>query len=114
MCGSNGSNNACCPPAVIMKEEICGNFSGLNAATEVWSAPLGDYIQGTFQIFNSAASAGLGPVVGGGVADPVILLSAEPGNTDSQSVGNPTSFTITSALGDSGTWCITLYKRVLA
>lgn len=44
MCGSNGLNSPCCPPATIMKEEICGNFNGLLAAETVWSAPAGDYI----------------------------------------------------------------------
>jgi hypothetical protein len=112
MCGSHGFNNACCPPAVIMQEELCGNFNGPLAGVTVWSAPAGDYIQGTFSIFNSAASTGT--VTAAGTATPAIVLSADPGNTDSQSVSNPTSFTITADAGESGTWCITLYKRVLA
>jgi hypothetical protein len=115
MCGSNGFNGACCPPAVIMKEELCGNFNGTvtpGVAVTVWSAPAGDYIQGTFTIFNSAASTG--EVTAAGTATPEIDLSATPGNTSSQSVSNPTNFTITADAGESGTWCITLYKRVLA
>jgi hypothetical protein len=112
MCGSNGSNNACCPPAQILKEEICGNFNGPLAGVTVWSAPAGSYISGTFQLFNSASSTGT--VTATGAATPAIALSAAPGNTDSESVNNPTTFVITAAAGDSGTYCITLYKRVLA
>jgi hypothetical protein len=112
MCGSSGFNGACCPPAQILKEEICGNFNGELATEEVWSAPGGSYISGTFQLFNSASSPAT--VTAAGTATPAIELSAAPGNTNSQSVNNPTSFTITAAEGDSGTYCITLYKRVLA
>jgi hypothetical protein len=115
MCGSHGFNGACCPPAQIMQEEICGNFNGTvtpGTAVTVWSAPPGDYIQGTFSIFNSAASTGT--VTAAGAATPAIVLSATPGNTASQSVSNPTTFTITADIGESGSWCITLYKRVLA
>lgn len=114
MCGSNGFNGACCPPATIIKEEICGNFNGPFVDVTVWSAPPGDYIQGTFQIFNSAASTG--EVLAVGAATPPIDLRATPGNTVSQSVSNPTNFviTITADTGESGTYCITLYKRVLA
>ena len=49
-----------------------------------------------------------------GVATPD-AVTVEPGNTTSQSVNQPTQFTIAAAdVGDSGTYCITLYKRVLA
>lgn len=112
MCGSNGFSGACCPPAQILKEEICGNFNGALTAEEIWSAPAGAYFSGTFQIFNSASSTGA--VTAAGAATPPIALDAAQGNTDSQSVNNPTTFTITSVAGDSGTYCITLYKRVLA
>ncbi|WP_243293154.1 S-Ena type endospore appendage [Bacillus sp. FJAT-47783] len=113
MCGANGISGACCPPAQIIKEEICGNFNGELTAVEVWSAPTGSYISGTFQIFNSASSTGA--VTATGTANPAIVLDASPGNTDSQSVNNPTTFEITTAtVRDSGTYCITLYKRVLA
>ncbi|TKC14318.1 S-Ena type endospore appendage [Robertmurraya kyonggiensis] len=107
-CNSSG----CCPEPEIFQEEFCGNFSGALTAEEVWSAPAGAYIAGTFQLFNSSGSTG--PVTAAGDATPAIALSSAPGNTDTQSVNNPTSFTITSADGDSGTYCITLYKRVLA
>lgn len=106
------NNESCCPPAQIFQESICGNFNGALAAVEVWSAPAGSYFSGTFEIFNSASSTGT--VSGGGTATPAIVLSAAQGNSDSQSVNQPTSFTITAAAGDSGKYCITLYKRVLA
>ncbi|MGG3573429.1 S-Ena type endospore appendage [Bacillus gobiensis] len=112
MCNSQGLNGACCPPAQMFQESICGNFNGPLTAEEVWSAPAGSYFAGTFEIFNSGSSTGT--VTAAGTATPAIALSADPGNTDSQSVNNPTTFTITAAVGDSGTYCITLYKRVLA
>lgn len=28
MCGSNGINGGCCPPAQVFQEKICGNFNG--------------------------------------------------------------------------------------
>ncbi|MET1179325.1 S-Ena type endospore appendage [Peribacillus simplex] len=108
MCNSN----SCCPSGEIFKEEFCGNFAGPLAAEVVWSAPAGSYIAGTFQLFNANSSTGI--VTAAGNAIPLIALSATPGNTDTQSVNNPTSFTITAAAGDSGTYCVTLYKRVLA
>ncbi len=112
MCGTSGPNNASCPPAQILKEEICGNFNGPLTAEEIWSAPAGSYFSGTFQIFNSASSTGT--VTAAGTATPAIALSAAQGNTSSQSVNNPSDFTITAAAGDSGTYSIILYKRVLA
>jgi hypothetical protein len=109
MCGSTGG---CCPPAQMFQEQICGNFNGPLTGVEVWSAPAGAYFSGTFQLFNSASSTAT--VTATGTATPPITISAAQGNTDSQSVNNPTSFTISAVLGDSGTYCITLYKRVLA
>ncbi|WP_281657903.1 S-Ena type endospore appendage [Halobacillus sp. Cin3] len=106
------SHSACSPQAMVVQEKISGNFNGVLTAEEVWSAPDGSYISGTFQIFNSATS--LGSVSGAVVSVPPGVLTAGSGVTDSVSVNSPTSFTITSGLGDSGTYCITLYKRVLA
>lgn len=110
MCGANFNGGACCPQAQILKEEICGNFNGelADPGVAVWTAPAGSYISGTFQIFNSAASPD--DVTGGGD----VTLTVTPGNTLSQAVDNPTNFTITAAEGVNGTYCITLYKRVLA
>ncbi|MBD8133944.1 hypothetical protein IFR10_00145 [Bacillus sp. CFBP 13597] len=111
MCNSQGFNGSCCPPALVFQEKICGNFNG-PLGVEVWSAPAGVYSSGTFEIFNSASSTAT--VTATGTSTPTIALSAAPGNTDSQSVNQPTSFTITASTGDSGTYCINLYKRVLA
>jgi hypothetical protein len=111
MCNSQGSE-ACCPPAQVFQEKICGNFNGPLAGVEVWSAPAGAYFSGTFELFNSASSPAT--VTATGASTPAIALTAAPGNTDSQSVNQPTSFTITAGAGDNGTYCITLYKRVLA
>ncbi|WP_148359645.1 S-Ena type endospore appendage [Peribacillus simplex] len=117
ICGSNEFNGACCPSARIFQEEICGNFNsdGVPGLPQiVWTAPAGDYFEGTFQIFNSAASPGNASAniafVGGGA----IGTAASPGSTVSVAVTNPTSLTIIADAGESGTYCITLYKRVLA
>ncbi len=101
-----------CPSAQMFQESICGNFNGPLAGVTVWSAPAGAYFAGTFEIFNSASSTGT--VTATTTSTPVGALSATPGNSDSQSVNTPTDFVITAAAGDSGKWCITLYKRVLA
>jgi hypothetical protein len=93
------------------KKKFAAILNGPLTDEEVWSAPNGAYFAGTFQIFNSNASTGT--VTAAGTANPPIVLSAAPGNTDSQSVNQPTLFTITAAAGDSGTYCIILYKRVL-
>ncbi|WP_374148922.1 S-Ena type endospore appendage [Priestia megaterium] len=106
------NNESCCPPAQIFQESICGNFNGTGAAEIVWSAPTGAYFAGTFEIFNSASSPST--VTATMASTPAGALSAAPGNADTQSVDQPTSFTITAAAGDSGKYCITLYKRVLA
>ncbi len=107
MCDSN----ACCPPAQILQEKICGNFSG-DVANPVWSAPTGGYIAGTFEIFNSASSTS--KAVGQITAVPAGNITAVPGNTASVSVNAPTNFTIEAPVGTSGTYCIILYRRVLA
>ncbi|MDN4866216.1 S-Ena type endospore appendage [Priestia megaterium] len=107
------NNESCCPPAQIFQESICGNFNGTGAAVIVWSAPGGAYFSGTFEIFNSASSPG---AVTATITTPSPLgtLDAAPGNSDTASVDQPTAFTITADAGESGKYCITLYKRVLA
>ncbi|MGG0792670.1 S-Ena type endospore appendage [Brevibacillus laterosporus] len=112
MACSSSADGGCCPPAQMFQEQICGNFNGPLAGVEVWSAPAGAYFSGTFQLFNSASSTGT--VTATGAATPAIASSAAQGNTDCQSVNNPTTFVITAVAGDSGTYSITLYKRVLA
>jgi len=106
------NNESCCPPAQIFQESISGNFNGTGAAEIVWTAPAGAYFSGTFEIFNSASSPTT--VTATMISTPAGALSAAPGNSDTQSVDQPTSFTITAGAGDNGKYCITLYKRVLA
>ncbi|MFE0625315.1 S-Ena type endospore appendage [Priestia aryabhattai] len=108
------NNESCCPPAQIFQESICGNFSGTRAAEIVWSAPAGAYFAGTFEIFNSTSSPISTPVTGTMTSNPVGALSADPGNSVTQSVDQPTNFTITATAGSSGEYCIILYKRILA
>jgi hypothetical protein len=119
MCGPNGNGigSACCPPAHFFQEQICGNFNGgtggiVNEAVFVASPE--DYLEGTFQIFNSAASLS---TVNGAVITPqgpAPIGPVPPGNTFTIARRNPELFTITAPGGTSGTYCITLYKRVLA
>lgn len=114
MCGSKGFNDACCPSGQIFQEQICGNFyGGTEGETQiVWQAPVGDFFEGTFEIFNSASSPGdaTGTVNPGGVT----VGPVPPGFSMAQTVLNPTDFTITAPAGVNGKFCITLYKRVLA
>ncbi|KHE72973.1 S-Ena type endospore appendage [Halobacillus sp. BBL2006] len=113
MCGSKGFNDACCPSGQIFQEQLCGNFNGGIDGQEqiVWQAPVGDYFEGTFEIFNSASSTAdvTGTITPTGTVGPI-----PPGFSMSVSALNPTAFTITAPAGTSGKFCITLYKRVLA
>jgi hypothetical protein len=115
MCDS--SNGNLCPPAQIFQETLCGNFNNPTAAavtTIVWSAPAGAYFSGTFEIFNSASSPVATPVTATMASTPVGALSATSGNSDSQSVDQPTNFEITIPPGANGKFSMILYKRVLA
>lgn len=113
MCGSQGNDCCCCPNAVILQEQICGNFRDINQI--VWEAPaVNDYIQGTFEVFN----AGNGPVMFTVNNLPTPPFTVPPGTSQSISVNNPTNFIIQTTgfpgavPGTHGKWCITLYKRV--
>ncbi|WP_281657904.1 S-Ena type endospore appendage [Halobacillus sp. Cin3] len=109
MCGVySDCGSACSPEAQIIQEEISGNINQLLTAEPLWEAPEGSYISATFQVFNSALSTGNIVTAGD------VILTALPGNTISESVDNPSIFTVTTLAGVSGTYCITLYKRVLA
>lgn len=116
MCGStSGFDNACCPSAQLFQEKICGNFSGPIGGDPVWSAgDVTDYVQGTFEIFVSsgtlaASSAIITQANGGQVLFPAIT----EGNTVARSASVPTSLVLTDVNpGDSGRYCITLYKRI--
>jgi len=124
MCGSNGMNfgSACCPPAHIFQEQICGNFSNIGSTTplvlSLFTSPVGDYFEGTFQLFNSAASPTTvsGTVTSSITTPPTITTigPVPPGTTFTVAVKNPTDFGISASAGVSGTYCITLYKRILA
>ncbi|MGR3762906.1 S-Ena type endospore appendage [Rossellomorea sp. NS-SX7] len=109
------SKKPCRRQAQILQEKICGNFKGISdppTVIPIWLAPTDAYIHGTFEIFNSSSSSG--PVTGTITSQPPSTeIDVSPGNSQAQSVSSPTSFTITAALGDSGTWCIHLYKRIL-
>ncbi|MDP1383938.1 hypothetical protein Q8G31_30295 [Priestia megaterium] len=112
-CSKGNFNGGCCPPAQLFTEEICGNFA---AGTQiVWTtAEEGVYFEGTFQIFNSASSAAN---VTGNIIDVNgnnTVVTVPPGFTISRSLANPATLNITAPAGTSGTYCITLYKRVLA
>lgn len=113
MCG-NQENRSCCPDASILQEEICGRFGVINE--EVWIAPIvNDYIQGTFEVFNSGPGLALFTVHTITDNDPQVYI-VPPGNSLAVSVNNPTKFIVQTAdLEDnqaSGKWCIKLYKRV--
>ncbi|PEA16767.1 hypothetical protein COK06_27315 [Bacillus cereus] len=116
MCGSQGisENCCCCPPAQLFQEKICGNF-GPNNTVAVWSAgEVDDYVQGTFEVFNSASSiefatGGVSSALQGG-----FTFGTPPGFSRSASAPFPISFTIESPANTSGTFCITLYKRIRA
>ncbi|MDP1443284.1 S-Ena type endospore appendage [Priestia megaterium] len=115
MCDS--FNGGLCPPAQIFQESLCGNFNNPTAAavtTTVWSAPAGAYFSGTFEIFNSASSPVATPVTATMSSTPAGALSATSGNSDAQSVDQPTDFAITVPPGANGKFSIILYKRVLA
>lgn len=105
--GCSSSNN-CAPQPQLFQECINGNFS--DTAATVWSAPPGHYIEGTFEIYNSASSSGdaTGSVNGGAVD-----FTVPSGYTIGGSAENPTVFSITAATGVNGSYCITLYKKVL-
>ncbi|WP_286177174.1 S-Ena type endospore appendage [Bacillus sp. AFS017274] len=111
--------DSCCPPAQIFQESICGNFNGptIGVVDEtVFTAPVGTYIEGTFEIFNSAASVTTvtGTVNSSTAPVTTTIGPVPPGNTIGKNVKNPTSFVIQMPAGTSGTYNLTLYKRILA
>lgn len=114
MCNSNNGDGNCCPPAQMFQEKICGNFNGTGADQIVWQAPAGDFFEGTFELFNSASSTA---TVTGTIAGTVVPGTVGPvpaGSTFSVTAINPNTFTISASVATSGTYCIILYKRVLA
>lgn len=115
MCHSQASGS-CCPPAQVFQEKLCGNFSnisGIAVTQAVWIAAAGEYVDGTFEIFNSAASTAA--VTGSITSTPIVPdIVVPPGFTVSSSASSPTLFEITIPPGASGTFCVTVYKRILA
>ncbi|SDN53375.1 S-Ena type endospore appendage [Bacillus sp. OK048] len=113
-CSSSNQNGGnCCPAPQVFTENLCGNLLGpLSAA--VWSTVgVSDFAQGTFEIFNSAQSlAVMTGAVGNGVNTAIFTVPA--GTTGSVSIRKPAIFTVSVATGDNGTYCINLYKRLLA
>lgn len=98
----------------MFQECISGNFNATDGEVEtlVWTSNPGEYTAGTFQLFNSAASVTAVAGEIGGMQPATI--TADPGFTVAASVQGPTGFTIDAPTGTSGSYCITLYKRVLA
>ena len=95
-------------PVKLVQEEICGNF--LSGTQTVWEAPSGQYMEGTFQIFNSADNtANVEGTVSGSPS--VTFPPIPPGFTINRSVTLPTAFTI-SAPRASGNYCIKLFKSI--
>ncbi|MHC2836291.1 S-Ena type endospore appendage [Bacillus sp. F9_6S_D1_P_5] len=115
MCESQGisGNCCCCPPAQLFQEKICGNF-GPNNTVVVWSAgEVDDYVQGTFEVFNSASSTeNVGIAVTG--VQGSFTAETPPGFSRAISARFPITFQIGSLSNTSGTFCITLYKRIRA
>lgn len=95
-------------PAKFVQEELCGNF--LSGTQTVWEAPSGQYLEGTFQIFNSADNTvNVEATVLGSPS--VTFPPVPPGFTITRSVTLPTAFTI-SAPKASGSYCIRLFKSI--
>lgn len=114
MCGSNGSN-PCCPTAQLFQEKICGNFTAPLGSAVVWSVgDVTDYIQGTFEIFLSSGTLAEGTsVITQATGGEVLFPAITEGNTVTRSASVPTSLVLSDVNpGDTGRYCITLYKRV--
>ena len=109
------NGGACAPGPFMFQECIEGNFNAIDGSinTLVWSGAPGHYTQGTVKLFNSAASLAVATGTAAGPT-PAVVVTANPGFTIGASVQTPTGFTIAAATGSSGSYCITLYKRVLA
>ncbi|MBD2794689.1 S-Ena type endospore appendage, partial [Xenorhabdus szentirmaii] len=113
MCNSQNRDYCCCPSPQIIQEKICGNFRLQEGTSfEVWNAVTDTgVIQGTFEIFSSSINEGVLPITGT-INPGAIVITASPGNSVTSTILNPTSFNIEGEQNDSGTYCITLYKRI--
>lgn len=102
MCKDNKS--FCCPESKVLTEEICGVLQG-PIDQVIWTAPSpSDYFQGTFTVTNTGNTPFIFSVNG-------TVFTVPAGNTVSVSVNNPTIFIVTLDAGETGKFCITLYKR---
>ncbi|PEQ68076.1 S-Ena type endospore appendage [Bacillus cereus] len=107
-------SRACCPTPKIVEEKICGNFATAVDPLTVWTTNENNYISGTFEVYNSASTSGNATMDVTSNPD-IAVIQVPPGTTMSVSAQRPTAFTISAPLaGANGTYCITLYKRVLA
>lgn len=114
MCGSN-SFGACCPTAQIFQEKICGNFTAPLGDAVVWSVgDVTDYVQGTFEIFLSSGNlAAASTIITQADGGQVLFPEVTEGNTVIRSASVPTSLVLNDINpGDTGRYCITLYKRI--
>jgi hypothetical protein len=102
------------PPVHIFQETITGNFSAstYDITQIVWSASPGAYFEGTFEISNSSVS--YGTVCGCITTNDCIEFNTPIGFSVGRTVIKPIEFSITVPAASSGTYSITLYKRVLA
>ena len=92
----------------VVQEDFCGNFG--SGTQTVWEAPSGQYIEGTFEIFNSTDS--IASVEGTVSASPSVTFPPiPPGFTIIRSVTLPTAFTISAPMA-SGNYCIKLFKSI--
>jgi hypothetical protein len=107
--GDSSSN----PPVHVFQEKITGNFSTTNfEITQIlWSASPGAYFEGTFEIFNSSLS--YGTVCSCITTNDCVEFNAPIGFSVGRTATKPTEFSITVPAASSGTYSITLYKRVL-
>ncbi|TKH17361.1 hypothetical protein FC697_22255 [Bacillus wiedmannii] len=117
MCNSESYLNNCCPESEIIQEEFCGHFN-YNVIPEgfyvIFAVAVADtsYISGTFEIFNSDSSVGNATVEILGIPNTNMIV--QPGVSGTRTVTRPTAFTIRVPPNTSGTYCITLYKRISA
>ncbi|PEQ68079.1 S-Ena type endospore appendage [Bacillus cereus] len=107
------SHSVCCSSSEIVQEQVCGNFGPTQGPVIVWSANNSEYVSGTFEINNPLSSTG--SVIIDVTSTPDILpYVVLPGVPLSMSVKQPTSFSIdVGTATTSGTYCITLYRRVV-
>ncbi|TKH17362.1 hypothetical protein FC697_22260 [Bacillus wiedmannii] len=104
--------NNCCPESEFILEKICGdvnNDSTTSITLPVWTTTDTSYISGTFEVFNPISS--VGTVI---INLPGNFAEVHPGVSEIRTSIRPDQFVLTVAPNTSGTYCITLYKRISA